>query len=164
MSFFSTSSRLARQALPRPVATTSRAFSTTRSPNTYNKVTLVGRVSGNFRERSFPKEDGEEVAPNQVFGIVSFSLATDRKFKDADGQWQTTTDWHQVVKKGLGVADYMPRLLTKGNMLLVEGKIHYNQFTDAEGQERRTTEIAANHVKVLARAHTEETEGEVEGY
>ncbi|RKP12944.1 hypothetical protein BJ684DRAFT_20537 [Piptocephalis cylindrospora] len=163
MSFLSASYLLARSTLSRSTIKSSRAFSTTVTSKSYNRVTLVGRVSGSFREKSFPKE-GQEGNPEEAFGIVSFSLATDRNFKDADGQWQRTTDWHRVVKKGVGVADYLPRQLAKGNMLLVDGKIHYNQFTDAEGQEKSITEIIAQQVKVLAKAHPEEGEGDGDGY
>ncbi len=81
---------------------------------------------------------------------VSFSLATSRKFKDANGETREQTDWHNVVGWGKS-ADIVERLgLRKGTTLYVEGAIVYRSWDDREtGQKRYATEIGMDAFQIL---------------
>jgi single-strand DNA-binding protein len=90
--------------------------------------------------------------------ITSFSIATSRPNRDADGKiikdktGYTVTDdeWHRITCfNGLGktVADFCK----KGMKVMVRGRIHYGKYTDKEGVERYTTEIIADQVDFLTR-------------
>lgn len=51
--------------------------------------------------------------------VTTLSVATKESWKDADGNWQSRTDWHRVVSFGK-VAEYT-RTPTKGSYVMVQG-------------------------------------------
>lgn len=72
--------------------------------------------------------------------LVKFSLATDQKFKNAEGEWETITTWHHVVAWGK-IASQMEKVLTKGSEIMLEGKIVNRSYEDKNGQKRYVSEI-----------------------
>jgi len=105
-----------------------------------NKVTLIGHLGGDPEVRRL--EGGTPVA--------RFSLATNETYKDKDGNFQTTTEWHNVVV-WRELAERAERFLKKGMLVYVEGKISYRKYTTQEGQERHVTDIVANTFRMLER-------------
>jgi len=103
-----------------------------------NKVTLIGNLGGDPEVRHL--EGGVAVA--------RFSLATNENYQDKDGNWQTSTEWHNVVA-WRGLAERVERSLKKGMLVYVEGKISYRKYTTQEGQERSVTDIVANTIRIL---------------
>ncbi|MCS7036807.1 MAG: single-stranded DNA-binding protein [Saprospiraceae bacterium] len=103
-----------------------------------NKVTLIGNLGGDPEVRRL--EGGVAVA--------RFSLATNENYQDKDGNWQTQTEWHNVVA-WRGLAERVERLLKKGMLVYVEGKISYRKYTPQDGQERYVTDIVANSIRIL---------------
>lgn len=103
-----------------------------------NKVTLIGRLGGDPEMRHL--EGGVAVA--------RFSLATNEAYKDKDGNWQDTTEWHNVVA-WRELAERAEKQLKKGMMCYVEGKISYRKYTDSNGQERNVTDIVASVFRLL---------------
>ncbi|MEO6759539.1 MAG: single-stranded DNA-binding protein [Saprospiraceae bacterium] len=103
-----------------------------------NKVTLIGHLGGDPEIRHL--ENGNSVG--------SFSLATNENYKDKDGNWQTRTEWHNVVVWRED-ADRAEKMLKKGMMAFVEGKISYRKYTDKDGIERKTTDVVANTFRSL---------------
>ena len=103
-----------------------------------NKVTLIGNLGGDPEIRHL--EGGNSVG--------RFSLATNENYKDKEGNWQTRTEWHNVVV-WRDDADRAEKNLKKGMMVFVEGKISYRKYTDKEGVERNTTDIVANTFRLL---------------
>ncbi len=103
-----------------------------------NKVTLIGNLGGDPEIRHL--EGGNSVG--------RFSLATNENYKDKEGNWQTRTEWHNVVVWRED-ADRAEKNLKKGMMVFVEGKISYRKYTDKEGVERNTTDIVANTFRLL---------------
>ncbi|MBU6341735.1 MAG: single-stranded DNA-binding protein [Bacteroidetes bacterium] len=105
-----------------------------------NKVTLIGNLGQDPEVRHL--ENGAMVA--------RFSLATNESYKDKDGNWQTLTEWHNVVV-WRDLAERAEKQLKKGMMVYVEGKITYRKYTTQEGQERQATDIVANLFRMLER-------------
>jgi single-strand DNA-binding protein len=103
-----------------------------------NKVTLIGNLGRDPEIRTL--ENGTKVG--------TFSLATNESYKDKNDQWQTITEWHNIVV-WRGLADRAERDLKKGHMVYVEGKITHRKYQDKEGVERTTTEIVASVVNSL---------------
>ncbi|OGC91134.1 MAG: single-stranded DNA-binding protein [candidate division Zixibacteria bacterium RBG_16_48_11] len=105
-----------------------------------NKVILVGNLGKDPELRYTPA--GQAVA--------TFSLATNRKWKDKDGQMQDQTDWHNIVAWGRQ-AEIAKEYLKKGSPLFVEGRIQYRTYNDRDGNKRYITEIVAQSVQMLGR-------------
>lgn len=99
-----------------------------------NRVVLLGHVGG------------EADMKYSVSGTAyaRFSLATNRYVKDGDDE----TDWHRVVCFG-SWAENASNYMKKGDLVMVEGEIHYSR--QGEGDDTRYyTEIVASRVFNLA--------------
>ncbi len=103
-----------------------------------NKVTLIGNLGGDPEVRRL--EGGTAVA--------RFSLATNESYKDKDGNFQTVTEWHNVVV-WRELAERAERSLKKGMLVYVEGKISYRKYTTQDGQDRYVTDIVANTFRIM---------------
>jgi single-strand DNA-binding protein len=105
-----------------------------------NKVTLLGNVGKDPEIRS---------TPSGVM-VASFGLATSDNQKDAQGNWQEHTEWHNLVafkRTAEIVRDYVK----KGSKLYIEGKISTNSWDDKEtGVKKYRTEILVNELVLLS--------------
>lgn len=106
-----------------------------------NKVILVGRLTKDPEVRNTPS--GQSVA--------TISLATNRVWKDKNGQKQEQTEFHNVVLWGR-LAEIAGQYLTKGQEAYFEGRLQTRKFTGKDGMERRTTEIVAENMQLGSRA------------
>jgi len=73
--------------------------------------------------------------------MVTFSLATTQSWKDLTGEWQSTTDWHQVTIFRESTIGWAKDVLKRGDPVYVEGKLSYHRWTDNHGQQRSTTHV-----------------------
>ena len=105
-----------------------------------NKVTLIGNLGKDPEIRNL--EGGVSVA--------RFSLATNENYRDKNGEWQTQTEWHDIVA-WRQLAEKAARDLHKGSLVYIEGKITHRKWQDKEGQDRYSTEIVANTIRSLER-------------
>lgn len=105
-----------------------------------NKVLLIGNLGRDPEVRRL--ESGVAVA--------KFSLATNESYKDKSGEWQTLTEWHNIIA-WRGLAERVERELKKGKLAYVEGKLTHRKYQDKDGNERYTTEVVANVVRLLER-------------
>src|SRR5436305_4335684 len=106
-----------------------------------NKVILVGRLGKDPEIRSTP--GGQTVA--------KFSVATDERFTDKNGEKQERTEWHNIVAWGK-LAEICGQYLRKGKLVYIEGKIRTDSWDDKEsGQKKYRTEIIADTMKMLDR-------------
>ncbi len=108
-----------------------------------NKATLIGNLGADPEVRS--TTSGARVA--------TISLATSRRWKGQNGEWQEKTEWHRVVawnNRGSTLADVIEKYCKKGDKLYVEGNIEYRTWQDREGQTRYTTEINAREIILLS--------------
>ncbi|MBK7938824.1 MAG: single-stranded DNA-binding protein [Lewinellaceae bacterium] len=103
-----------------------------------NKVTLIGNLGGDPEIRHL--ENGAAVG--------RFSVATNESYKDKDGNWQTLTEWHNVVV-WRELAERAEKQLKKGMMVYVEGKLSYRKYTGQDGVERNVTDVVANTYRLL---------------
>lgn len=72
--------------------------------------------------------------------LVKFSLATNEQYTTSKGERVKETQWHRIVAWGK-TAEYMSKVIKKGDKLLVRGKLTYNSYEDKEGITRYVTEI-----------------------
>ena len=104
-----------------------------------NKVILVGNLGRDPEVRYTP--DGASIA--------NVTIATTDTWKDkATGEKKEATEWHRVVFFGK-LAEIVGQYLKKGRQVYVEGALRTRKWQDKEGQERYTTEIVANEMKML---------------
>ena len=99
-----------------------------------NRIVLMGRLTKNPELRH--TQSGTPVA--------SFSLAVDRDFKDKQ-TGEKATDFIDIVA-WRQTAEFASRFFTKGRMAVVEGRLQLRDWTDRDGNKRRTAEVLAEHV------------------
>jgi single-strand DNA-binding protein len=106
---------------------------------TVNRVTLLGNVGKNPEVRHAPSGSI----------IANFSIATTDRYKDAAGNWQDRTEWHNLVAFKR-TAEIIRDYVKKGSKLYVEGKIQTRSWDDKEtGAKRYKTEILVNELCLL---------------
>lgn len=104
-----------------------------------NRLQLIGNVG---------RDPEERVAANGRTRL-SFTLATTRKYKGADGQLQEQTDWHSLVAWG-PTAETLKRLeVRKGTPLYVEGPVHYRTWDREDGTKGFSAEVAVDAFQLL---------------
>ena len=118
-----------------------------------NKVTLIGNIGRDPEIRHF------EVASM----VAKFSLATNENYRDRNGEWQTRTEWHDIVCWG-PLAERVEKSLKKGNLAFVEGKLTTRKWQDRDGNDRYTTEVVSNLVKSLERRESGSTSIQDSGF
>lgn len=106
-----------------------------------NKVILIGRLTRDPEIRN--TTSGQTVA--------SLSLATNRFWKDKNGQKQEKTEFHNVVLWGR-LAEIAGQYLAKGQEAYIEGRMETRKYTAKDGTERRTTEVVAENMQLGSRA------------
>lgn len=75
--------------------------------------------------------------------VCSFTVAVDRDFKGQDGERET--DFIDVVA-WRSTAEFVAHYFTKGRMAVVNGSLQSREWTDKEGNKRRSWEIIASSV------------------
>ena len=105
-----------------------------------NKVILVGNLGRDPEMRH--TQTGRPVA--------NFTLATNERWRDKDGQQQERTEWHKIVVWDR-LAEICTEYLTKGKQIYIEGRLQTREWEDREGNKRYTTEIVANQMQMLGR-------------
>lgn len=75
--------------------------------------------------------------------VCSFSIACDRDYKGADGE--KATDFLDIVA-WRQTAEFVSKYFTKGRMAVVDGRLQLRDWTDRDGNKRRSAEIVANSV------------------
>ena len=104
-----------------------------------NKVILVGNLGRDPESRY--GADGS--------AIVNVSLATTDNWRDkASGERKEATEWHRLVFFGK-LAEIAGQYLKKGSQIYVEGRLRTRKWQDKDGQERLTTEIVIEEMKML---------------
>ena len=97
-----------------------------------NKVTLIGHLGQDPEIRRL--ENGTAVG--------RFSLATNETYKDANGELKDQTEWHNIVV-WKNLAEQAEKVLKKGSLAYIEGKISYRKYTDKAGIEKTVADIVA---------------------
>lgn len=104
-----------------------------------NKVTLIGRL-GNDPEIRYTS-NGKSVA--------NISLATSRTWNNKETREKhEETEWHRIVFFGRS-AEIVGQYLRKGSLVYIEGRLQTQKWQDKNGQDRYTTEIISEQMKML---------------
>lgn len=104
-----------------------------------NKVMLVGRLGKDPEMRFTPSGRA----------VTNFTMATDEVWIDQNNERQERTEWHRIVTWGK-LAENCAKLLSKGRLVYVEGRIQSRSWDDKDGNKRYTTEIIANAMQILS--------------
>lgn len=116
-----------------------------------NRVTILGNLGS----------DPELRMTNGGQAVLTIRMATTESFKGGDGQRKERTDWHRVVVWGRQ-GESLARMLSKGERILVEGRLSTRSYDDKDGVKRYQTEIVANNVVLLGgRGRAEATHREL---
>ena len=103
-----------------------------------NKVILVGHLGA----------DPELRYVSSGRAVCRLRIATNRSYKDKDGNDQRQTDWHRVAawgKQGQVCSEH----LRKGRQVYVEGRLSHRSYEDKEGNKRYYTEVVSDSVTFL---------------
>jgi single-strand DNA-binding protein len=104
-----------------------------------NKVILIGNLGKDPEMRYMPS--GEAIA--------NFSVATSENWTDkTSGDKKEATEWHRVVFFGR-TAEVIGQYVKKGSKIYVEGRLQTRKWQDKEGQDRYTTEVRGDVMRML---------------
>ena len=103
-----------------------------------NKVMLIGNLG----------KDPEVRYTTSGKAVASFSLATSEKFKNASGEWEEKTEWHNVVLWGRQ-AEIAGEYLAKGKTVYIEGRLQTRKWQDKDGRDRWSTEVVGDRMQML---------------
>jgi len=106
-----------------------------------NKVILIGRLTRDPETRALPSGQS----------LTSFGMATDRFYTDKTGQKQQQTEFHNIVSFGR-LAEIASQYLTKGSLVLIEGRLQTRGWKDSSGNQRSRTEIITERIQLGPRS------------
>ena len=98
-----------------------------------NEIIVMGRLCA----------DPELRRTNTGTAVPSFTLACDRDFKGQDGEKET--DFIDVVA-WKDTAEYISKYFGKGRMAIVKGRLQMRDWTDKNGNKRKTAEVIADRI------------------
>ncbi len=101
-----------------------------------NKAIIIGNLT----------RDPELKALPSGITVTSFSVATNRVWKDKNGAKQESADYHNIVVFGRQ-AEIANQYLRKGASVLVEGRMQTRSWDDASGKKNYRTEIIADRIQ-----------------
>ncbi|MBN1635985.1 MAG: single-stranded DNA-binding protein [Deltaproteobacteria bacterium] len=110
-----------------------------------NKVMLIGRLGKDPEMRFTPSGKA----------VTNFTMATNEIWNDQNGERQERTEWHRVVTWGK-LAENCAKLLSKGKLIYIEGRIQTRSWDDKDGNKRYTTEIVANQMQILSSSESQD--------
>jgi len=91
-----------------------------------NKVILVGHLG----------KDPEVKYTPQGTPVAKFSIATNERYKDKQGEWQDRTEWHNITA-WQRLAEIAGEYLKKGSQVYVEGRLRTDSWDDkVSGQKK----------------------------
>jgi len=102
-----------------------------------NKAFIVGRLTRDPESKTTP--NGNRVA--------SLSVATNRTFKDKEGNRQEQAEFHNIVVWGR-LAEIASQYLVKGQEVMIEGRIQTRSWDGKDGAKRYRTEIVAESLQL----------------
>ncbi|MBW7869313.1 MAG: single-stranded DNA-binding protein [Brumimicrobium sp.] len=104
-----------------------------------NQVQLIGNVGIDPEITNF--ESGKKK--------VRFTLATNEKYTDKEGQEHTKTFWHHLHAWG-PTASYIAKSSKKGTQIAITGKIVTHNYQSKEGKQRAFTSIEVKNAVALS--------------
>jgi single-strand DNA-binding protein len=99
-----------------------------------NHITIMGRLT----------RDPELRRTGSGIAVASFTLAVDRDFGGRDGGERETDFIDCVAWRQTG--EFVSKYFTKGRMAVVSGRLQIRNWTDKDGNKRRSAEVVADNV------------------
>jgi single-strand DNA-binding protein len=103
-----------------------------------NKVLLIGNLT----------RDPEVRYTANGAAVATFGLATNKSWKDANGEVKESTEFHNIVAWGK-MAEICQQLLTKGMLVYIEGSLSTRNWEDDQGVTHYKTEVRVNDMILL---------------
>ena len=98
-----------------------------------NRIIVMGRMTS----------DPELRRTNSGTAVASFAVAVDRDFKSQSGEKET--DFIDVVA-WRNTAEFVSKYFSKGRMAVVDGRLQLRDWTDKDGNKRRSAEVVADNL------------------
>ena len=99
-----------------------------------NHIVIMGRLT----------RDPELRRTGSGIAVASFTVAVDRDFGGRDGGEKETDFIDCVAWRQTG--EFVSKYFTKGSMIVVSGRLQIRNWTDKEGNKRRSAEVVADNV------------------
>lgn len=103
-----------------------------------NRAQIIGRITQN--------PELKQTASGQ--SVVSFSVATNRVWKDSSGEKKESAEFHNIVAWGK-LAEIIANYAKKGKKIYVEGRLQTRSWEDSSGAKHWKTEIVAENIILL---------------
>jgi len=103
-----------------------------------NKVQLIGNLGKD--------PDLKNLGNGQA--LLRLTLATNERYKTAEGEWKENTQWHPIVAWGKQ-AEKLASLVRKGTGLVIEGRLVQRTYESKEGEKRYSTEVVLSEFQLL---------------
>ena len=117
-------------------ASTATSAAVARGEKSWNQITLIGRLGQEPQLR------------NNNF--ITFSLATNRSYADADGGLVKQTDWFNVAVSRPDLVQVTKEMLKKGSRVHVVGEMQQRTYTNQSGVEVQTYSVVPNDITLLS--------------
>lgn len=104
----------------------------------FNKIIIVGNLGRDPELRYTPQGNA----------VCSFSVATNEKRKDKNGDFQDVTTWFRITLWGKQ-AEAASKYLTKGRPVYIEGRLRIEEYTDKDGNNRQSLEVTATDMQFI---------------
>jgi len=114
-----------------------------------NKVMIIGYLGRDPEMRFSPS--GKSVA--------SFSVASTRSWKNAEGEEHSETEWFNAVAWG-ELAEISKKYLSQGSLVYVEGRLQTRTWQDNQGHQHKSIEITAHDIMLLKQKEMRQSEND----
>jgi single-strand DNA-binding protein len=108
-----------------------------------NRVQLIGNLGQAPEIKKL--ENGNKMA--------RMSIATNETYKNAQGEYITETQWHNVIAWGK-VAEVAEKYLNKGSEVVVEGKLIHRSYNDKDGVKKYISEVQLHNILLMDKKET----------
>lgn len=99
-----------------------------------NRAEIIGNLTRDPDVRTIPSGQS----------VTSFAVATNRRWKDKEGNTKEDTQYHEVTVWGK-LGELAGQMLTKGKKVYVEGRLQTTSWEGTDGAKRNKTEIVAEN-------------------
>lgn len=114
----------------------------------FNKIILVGNLG----------RDPELRYTAQGTPVCSFSMATNERRKDRNGEMQDQTTWFRVTLWNR-LAETASQYLQKGRQVYIEGRLRVEEYVDRDGKPRQSLEVTGTEMHFVG-SRSDEPAGE----
>ena len=104
----------------------------------FNKIILVGNLG----------RDPELRYTAQGTPVCSFSMATNERRKDRNGEMQDQTTWFRITLWNR-LAETASQYLQKGKQVYIEGRLRVEEYVDRDGKPRHSLEVFATDMQFI---------------